>query len=448
MHAICGHLARGMTFALLLASLPAQAASRKEEQASDLAFARENYVMKSAALTQQDRSRALDYIAAKLREDREFSEPEFLTIALRIAGFADNGHDYFDNGEGWWPKARLPVTLASFPDALVVARAAPEFADLAGARVERIEGLTPAALTKRLHDYFGGPDNYVRWSAMWAIETADILHAMGLARDPGTLRLELVRTDGTKVARTIAFMPYERLPGGGPRAQMFQAAPSAKESAQRWRTAVTASEDPLYLRQPKKLFRMQRLAGLDALYVQFRSHVGSPDDPIIPFIASVEQELAAHGAHHVILDMRFDSGGNSDLSIALMDAIARTAKGRIYIITGQYTFSAGIVTSAKLKHAAGPRALLVGALPGDRIRWWSEGSNSCMPNSHYCLHVTTGLWDLERGCSGEAGCYGDRFDAVVGTLAPEIEAPVTAAAWIAGRDPSMEAIERDLRRRK
>ncbi|MFA9217781.1 MAG: hypothetical protein ACEQSK_11845, partial [Sphingomonadaceae bacterium] len=65
-------------------------------------------------------------------------------------------------------------------------------------------------------------------------------------------------------------------------------------------------------------------------------------------------------------------------------------------------------------------------------------------HSRYCLHVTSGLWDLQHGCAAEAGCYGDRFAIRVNDLTPDLPAPVTAIAWRAGRDPSMEAIRRDL----
>ena len=81
---------------------------------------------------------------------------------------------------------------------------------------------------------------------------------------------------------------------------------------------------------------------------------------------------------------------------------------------------------------------------GDRLRWWSEGKLACLPNSHYCLHATTGLWDLRHGCGGEPHCYGDQYDSNVGSLQPEIWAPLTAAAWLKGEDPAMAAVERDI----
>ena len=76
-----------------------------------------------------------------------------------IAAFADNGHDVFNSGnDAWWPDTRLPLRLIWFPDGLIVARVAAEHQELLGARITRIEGLTPERLLARLHALCGGTE--------------------------------------------------------------------------------------------------------------------------------------------------------------------------------------------------------------------------------------------------------------------------------------------------
>jgi hypothetical protein len=106
--------------------------------------------------------------------------------------------------------------------------------------------------------------------------------------------------------------------------------------------------------------------------------------------------------------------------------------------------STGIVATAAFKHDGADRVTIVGEDVGDRLRWWSEGHSVCMPHSQYCCEATDGLWDLVKGCAGQTGRYGDRLDATVGSLAPDLPAPLTASAWLAGRDPAMAAVERSL----
>ena len=83
---------------------------------------------------------------------------------------------------------------------------------------------------------------------------------------------------------------------------------------------------------------------------------------------------------------------------------------------------------------------MVGEDIGDRLRFWSEGESVCLPSSGLCVRRTDGLWDLEKGCNGEPHCYGDQFGAAVGSLKAEIPAPLTAAAYLSGRDPGLEAV--------
>ena len=145
---------------------------------------------------------------------------------------------------------------------------------------------------------------------------------------------------------------------------------------------------------------------------------------------------------NLIVDLRFDTGGDIDLTRDWQRALAARVPGQIYVLVSRHTFSAGIVSAAAFKHDAPTRVHVVGEAVGDRLRWWSEGDNVCMPNSHYCLHMTTGLWDLVHGCAAQPGCYGDQYGAQVSHLDPDIDAPITAGSWLAGRDPGMEAIAR------
>jgi hypothetical protein len=100
-----------------------------------------------------------------------------------------------------------------------------------------------------------------------------------------------------------------------------------------------------------------------------------------------------------------------------------------------------------MKHDASDRVTIIGEGLGDRLRWWSEIDIACLPNSHICMHGTHGPWDLQNGCGGEARCYGDKYDATIGALAPDICAPLTAAAWLTGHDPGLEAVRLDVEAR-
>jgi hypothetical protein len=391
--------------------------------------------------TEANRQRAVAFIRHVQAGRRAASREQFLLTAMRIAAFADNAHDQVDFGAGWRPASRLPLHLIWFADAMLIARAAPEHEDLLGARIERIEGLRPSELAERLRPYCGGTAAYLRWNRTWVIESAGLLHALGIARSPDRLRLTLVLVDGRRVERSVSFVPRSEVPLAPP-PRLWSARPTDAEQGRGWHSVHFDLGEPLYLQQPDEPFRMLPMPEAQALYVQFRANstADAMGVPIAPFVERVRQALENEAPHNLILDLRFDIGGDIDQTRELARVMAASVPGRIYVLIGPYTFSAGIVFAAAVKHDARERAVVVGDEVGDRLQWWSEAEHACMPNSAYCFHASSGYWDLQHGCSGKPGCYGDAYEARVQSLRPDIRAPLTAADWVAGRDAGMQAL--------
>jgi len=428
--------------------LPTDLAARRRAQLEDLEFAKANYVLKSRAFSTDGRKRAQELIKALKGRAGKLSDLEFLLGIEKLAALADNGHDGLRFGrDSWRPPTRLPFRLIWFPDGMLVARSAPQVVELLGARVVSIEGRNPDQLLSRLRVVVGGSAEYRTWNAIWAIENGGVLHALGLAREPDRLRLRVALTDGQVVEGTFAMVPSQEVPTGAEPGRLWSPAPTPGEAERNWRTAIDASRAPLYLQQPGELFFSARLPDLKALYVQFRMNFSYGGHSIASFIESVQKELETNPPENLILDQRFNTGGNIDLTRDLMRAIATRTKGRIYLLVGRYTFSAGIVSAAAVKHDGADRVIIVGETVGDRLQFWSEAHDAaCLPHSHLCLLANTGFWDLQHGCKGKPGCYGDRLDARIDSLEPDIRAPLTGADWLAGRDPGMEAVSSDLAR--
>ena len=144
-----------------------------------------------------------------------------------------------------------------------------------------------------------------------------------------------------------------------------------------WRTAVDPSRAPLYLRRPDAWLRMIDLPDLEALYVQFRSNFDEGDEKIAPFVGAVSKRLKSSPPKNLILDLRFDTGGDNTQNRDLMREIAQRVPGRIYLLVGNYTFSAGIASAAALKHDGGDKVTIVGDAVGDRtalvVGAWGTG---------------------------------------------------------------------------
>ncbi len=416
-----------LRFALLLLCAPLAAAA---DRSTDLAVLRDDYVRQSQAFTEDARRLALEHIASLEARADELSNAEFLIAIARTAAMADNGHDGWHPEEGaWLPDRRAPLRFFWFPDSLVVARAAPAQQDLVGARVRAIDGHTMEELFERLRSLSGGPDNYRRWNLNPFLERAELLHTLGLAGAADRYTLSLVLRDGSESEREIAMVPPEEAPPGAEPARLLSG---------------VAPVEPLYLQEPDRLFRVAELADIGALYIQFRANVGTESEPIEEFLAAAAARVAEVRPEHLVLDLRFNGGGDITKTVSFFNSLARVVPGRIYVVVSRFTFSAGIVAAALVEKSAVERVTIVGEPVGDRLRFWSEGRPVCLPESKYCLRVTDGLWDLVNGCAQEPGCFGDTWIGRIPDLDPDLAAPLLATPWLAGTDPAMTAIESHL----
>ena len=428
---------------LMALSLSASAAPAPEAlRRADLVVLRDGYVLQSRAFTEETRRAALEHVASLEARAGELTSAEFLVGIARTAALADNGHDAWHPGDGaWLPERRAPMRFFWFPDALVVARASPAQQDLLGARVTSIDGHSPEELFERLRLLSGGPDNYRRWNLNLFLERAELLHALGLTEAPDHLKLTLALRDGSKVTREIAMIPRAEVPRGVEPARLLSGAPYGNESEHGWKGFSAAPAEPLYLQDPDRLFRIVELPDSAALYVQFRAHYGTAEEPIEEFLKVASAKIAEAKPEHLVLDLRFDGGGDISKTIAFFNGLAADVPGRIYVIVSRLTFSAGIVAAALVEQSAPDRVQIVGEPVGDRLRFWSEGRHVCLPESNYCMKLTDGLWDLVKGCAQEPGCYGDTWGARVPDLDPDLAAPLLAESWLLGADPAMTAIE-------
>jgi hypothetical protein len=425
----------------------AQALSLRDQRFQDLEILRSSYAERTLSLTSESRARALHLISDLEKRAGTLSAAEFLVGIYEVTAIANNAHDAVSIADpSARPALRAPFRLIWFPDALLIARAQGAAADLAGGRVRAIEGRTPDALFESLRRLCGGTDIYCRWMLPALIESGGVLHALGLAASPDHLRVAVDLPDGRRIERSIALTTAAQgpQPSGGP-GRFWSPEALAGESGQGWRTALPAQSAPLYLRDGETPFRTEFLAAQNALYVQYRANYDIGGFDIRSFTASIAAEIKARHPRHLIFDLRFNGGGDITTTARAMRELPKMVSGRIFILIGRYTFSAGMVAAAILKKAAGDRAVVVGEEVGDRPRFWSEGQRVCLPNSRICVQRTDGQWDLANGCANEPHCYGDQFAAKVGSLAPQIRAPLTAAAYLSGRDPGMEAVVSYLR---
>lgn len=426
-----------------LSSVAASAEKRtlRDARLEDIETVRTQYLPREMAYSPATRALAEAQLDRLEQDAGNLSEPEFKVGLAIVGALTDNAHSGLRlRDPAARAFARLPLRLLWMPDALIVARATGPAADLAGARVLKVEGRAPEALLETSKILLGGNDaGRKHWLNEW-IESAGILHALGLAKSPDRITMKLRLPNGKTVSRTVAMIPVSELSPSAETARLWS--PEPVPSEEHWATALGSDELPLYLRDANAPFRWVALEELDALYIQFRWNDDDDSFSIAEFLDEVKTEIAERRPASLIVDHRFNTGGNILKTLDFMRGLPDTVDGHSYLLVGPYTFSAGMVSAAAFKKHGGDRVTVVGDGLGDRLHFWSEGAMIELPNSRYSFRYTNGQFNLGHGCTGEPACMDDLYpiDVNGADLVPEIRTPLTAADYFSGRDPAMNAV--------
>ncbi|HKR25717.1 MAG TPA: hypothetical protein VJS15_10690, partial [Allosphingosinicella sp.] len=402
---------------------------------ADVAMVRD-YVEKNRAYSPAARAealRALERLPGLIGQPARFE-----LEAAAIAALADNGHSALLPPQWASRYPRSPVHLGLFADGLYVIAAPAEHAGLLRARVIAINGHDWRDLRRAYARYQGGEQAFRDQFVALFMETPALLAAAGFGSDSGRLRLTLEEANGRRGTVTIA---ARLTPLQGEAA--FVGYPHLLEGA----ALLDPGERPLYLRQPEQASRLEFPEGLDGAYLQLKATRGLYFDR---WLEQALEELRRRRPRNIVVDLRFNMGGDLNLARDFMRALPALAEGgRVYAITSGRTFSAAISSLGYLKQAAGDRLTIVGEPIGDRLEFWAEGNILELPGLGALMLYADERHNYTTGCP-EPDCHRSIRDHPirVRSLQPDIAAPLGFADFAAGRDPAMAAIEADIAARR
>lgn len=414
---------------------------------ADLAVFRQRFLNEDKSYSAAARAEAETRLAALEQRVGAVSQAQFELELGRIVALADNGHTAFFAGPRSRRYNRVAIRLAPLGEDFYVLRTREADADLLGARLIAIGGRPAAEVRDVGRTLHGGTPAWRDRQVEYFLESPEQMQALGVltAGGPTTYRFRLA--DGREVERELTLDP----PGNHPAARTsrwFYAQPVEGEG-NAWRAALSAERAPWALQDPDTPFRWRMAPEIDAMVIELRQNNNSENQRIGDFLNEMQREIAARNPRNFVLDLRMNGGGDLTTTRTFMQALPTRVPGRIFVLTSPFTFSAAISSAGYVKQAAPDRVTIVGEGVGDRLNFFSEGDIVTLPNSQAIILNATERHDYETGCRGFTDCHGNvrgRAAIAVPTLAPDIAAPWTIEAYLAGRDPGMEAVAAALGR--
>ena len=335
---------------------------------------------------------------------------------------------------------RVPLRVWWFGTELRVVRAATEYADLTGCRVIGIDRWDVISAFRKVRDIKAGNASWQRYMSAYFLTSPDILFGAGVL--PNAERLPLTVKCGGRTRR-VKVTPSPLRRSSTPVEAWWDLAPGYRYSDAELKSALTVEKAPLYLQHPDRNYWVEYLSAPAIIYLQYNRAQEMSSDPLSDFIGRVTRILDGNPVKGLIIDVRFNTGGDAGVGTEIVETLNGRLKGvPVVVLTGRATFSAGITSAAQWKQFA--NASIVGEPVGDNLDLWSEGGNLLLPNSHLTVHYANGFHAYSQR---EYPAFQPYFsDLNVATLTPDEIVEVTWSDYVAGRDPLLEAAVKRIRK--
>lgn len=372
------------------------------------------------------------------------SPATFAMEVSRLVAMAGNAHTTVNPAQRARRFRRIPLRFAWFSDGLRVVRAAAPFVDLLGARVAAINGQSVDETVRRILPFVSGTEEHAQAYILPILESPSLLKGIWPGVDEDRLELRLALPEGIVVDRFIQSEPVGPDPFAiRPMTVIGPTQVAGQET--KWSSVLKPDANfPLSLRDPdRSVFPAPLEEG--GLYVRLSANQDDDKGPLRDQLAAILNRKPADGWRWIVLDLRFNNGGDvskaAEFSRRLPDMLREG--GSIWILTGNATFSAAIVTAARVKYYGGDKVHIVGEKVGDRGQFWAEGGAPLvLRNSGIAVFYADFMYDWENGCNSLTRCYPLEFlyGVAVGDLSPQETVAWKFSDYAEGRDTVLERV--------
>lgn len=349
--------------------------SRHDKWIEDLNYFETEFVDKSQTYSNDSVLSCKKYLKTlKLNIDK-LDDNEIILDLSKFIAMANNGHTSIHLN---WMK-KIPFRFFWFADGLFIIKASNDYERYLGSKVLMINSLTVDKVQECLNPYLSGNTNWKRYIGTDYLCSPAILNGIGLTSKDSLRLTLLIGTDTTSIwfnTSDIKETNYESW-------ENLCHLNSEVYENNGWKYVLNdANKIPSYLQSPDKAAYYKIVDSLHVAYLNVNCNWNKGlilNKLFDEFIDSIKKS----SVKSIICDFRFNTGGNFMLSLKLAKQMPKylPANSKIYLITSNMTFSAGIVTAARIKYFANEKIVIVGENVGDNLKFRSESRPVKLPNS-------------------------------------------------------------------
>jgi len=315
----------------------------------------------------------------------------------------------------------LPMKFYLFKEGLYVIAADPQYQNLLGAQVLSF-GDTNADQVMAALEPVVFRDNEIWLKAMGPnlLRYTALLKALNLISD--AMQVPLTVRDLQGQTRTVTISADPRNPdiwNSYPYPSTWVGFPP-----------VGTGPVPLYLKNTEAFYWFQYLPDSRTVYFQYNRVLPDSKEPFDQFVARLFAFIGQHEVEKLVIDLRWNNGGNTYLLPPLINALVGTPKinreGGLFVIIGRRTFSAAGNAAAYIQRQT--NAIFVGEPTGAKPNSLGDEVYFTLPYSKLAVSAADVYWESS---------WPQDFRQ---WMAPQIFVEPTFAAYRSNQDAAMEAI--------
>ncbi len=165
------------------------------------------------------------------------------------------------------------------------------------------------------------------------------------------------------------------------------------------------------------------------IYFNFVRCIDDENHPFPQFNTELFSKIDSLRPNKIIVDLRFNSGGNSGVLAPFIDSIKNSylnKKGHFYVLIGKQTFSSALMNAVEFKRHT--NAVLVGQMTSGNINHYGEVRGFRLPNTKIIIGYSTRYWETWKGKKG--------------ALMPDKKITYSTTNFINNKDEALEYIYR------
>ena len=358
--------------------------------------------------------------AQRLRDEiPQLTDNQVIVRLMRLMSLIGDGHTgTFPDLISTWQKA-TPLQFGIFKEGLFVISADPKYADLVGTQVLRIGAHTPDQVIQAVGPIISKDNEQgVTRSVTNFMRYPQVLNGLGLQPESDRIELTVRGVDNkTRTAWVTAVeidSDFNRIFGHPKWANAYEKTPGPM---------------PLYLKDRRTNYWFEHLPNNKAVYFQFNLVVNGSTEPLNVFLEGLFKFVEEHEIEKLIIDMRWNNGGNALMLMPLINGLVRSKvnrTGHLFVIVGRYTYSAAIPAAAWIERHT--NAIFVGEPTPSGPNVIAESNIVTLPYSRVRVSISDiywqGSWPIDRRT----------------WIAPLYLVPPSFEAYKAKRDPALELI--------